>query len=116
MKNDRELTSLRAELARIERRGRGRAYPTALRNRVATYLEARRGEGASFPTIGAELGLCVSTLLRWTKARPSTAAFERVLVVADKAPPSALVVHGPCGLRIEGLLLADVAELVRRLS
>lgn len=116
MNDDRELTSLRAELTRIERRGRGRAYPTALRNRVATYMEARRAEGASVPIIGAELGMCVSTLLRWTKARPSTAAFERVLVVADRAPPSALVVHGPCGLRIEGLDLAAVAELVRRLG
>ena|SRR5215207_2437819 len=116
MNDERELTSLRAELARIERRGRGRAYPTALRNRVVTYLEARRAEGGSVPTIGAELGLCVSTLLRWTKARPSPAAFERVRVVADRAPPSALVVHGPCGLRLEGLQLADVAELVRRLA
>lgn len=57
--------------------------------------------------------MCASTLLRWTKGQRSTAAFERVLVAADRAPPSALVVHGPCGLRIEGLDVAAVAELVR---
>lgn len=116
MNDERELTSLRAELARIERRGRGRAYPAALRDRVAVYLSARRAAGVSVPKVGAELGLCVSTLLRWTRARPSPAGFERVLVVTDTTPSSALVVHGPCGLRIEGLQLADVAELVRRLS
>lgn len=66
-------------------------------------------------TIGAELGLCVSTLLRWTKAGPSPAGFERVLIIGGSAT-RALVVHGPCGLRLEGLGLADVAELIRRLS
>jgi hypothetical protein len=87
MSDERELTNLRAEVARMEGRGRGRAYPAA--------LEIRRAEGPSLARIGVELGICVSTLLR-------AAAFERVLVVEDAAPASALVVHGPCGLRIEG--------------
>jgi hypothetical protein len=80
------------------------------------YLETRRREGGTVATIGAELGLCVSTLLRWAKRPQQASGFERVLVVAEPAPPSALVVHGPCGLRIEGLDVAAVAELVRRLS
>jgi transposase-like protein len=116
MKDGRESTSLRAELARIERRGRGCAYPTPLRNRAVAYVQARRAEGASVASVGAELGICISTLLRWTRSPRKSATFERVLVVADAATPSALVVHGPCGLRIEGLQLAEVAELVRRLS
>ena len=115
MNDGQEVLSLRSELARIERRGRGRAYPTALRNRVTAYVESRRAEGASMAMIGAELALCVSTLLRWKKIRPRAASFERVLVVADKAPVSTVVVHGPCGLRIEGLGVAEVAELCRRL-
>jgi hypothetical protein len=39
-----------------------------------------------------------------------------VEIIAPHAPTSALVVHGPAGLRIEGATIADVAELVRRLA
>jgi hypothetical protein len=34
----------------------------------------------------------------------------------QRRPTRALIVHGPRGLRIEGLELADVLELVRRVA
>jgi transposase len=107
--------AIRAELSRIERRGQGRAYPEALRRRASEYLDERRAEGASATTVGAELGLGASTLLRWSKRASSAPSFERVVVVDDSKLRVGLLVHGPCGLRIEGLDVAGVAELVRRL-
>ncbi|HWP04994.1 MAG TPA: hypothetical protein VNN72_04595 [Polyangiaceae bacterium] len=58
------------------------------------------------------------TLSRWLGEKRPSASFERVEVVATAASPAArkLIVHGPRGLRVEGLELADVAELVRRVA
>lgn len=58
------------------------------------------------------------TLARWLGAKRASAGFERVEVVAASAPPAVrqLIVHGPRGLRIEGLDITAVAELVRRVG
>lgn len=47
-------------------------------------------------------------------ARPPR--FVPVSVVADVTTPAQIVVHGPGGVRIEGLDLGAVAELLRRLA
>jgi transposase len=116
MDSKREAASLRTELGRLGPRGRGRAYPEAFRVRVIAYVEARRAEGASARDAGAEIGVDWRTLLRWSPRSPP-AAFERV-VVRDDVPAAspALIMHGPCGIRIEGLDLASVVELLRRLA
>ena len=58
------------------------------------------------------------TLSRWLGEKRSAKRFERVEVVAVPAVPLAapILVHGPRGLRIEGLDIAAVAELVRRVG
>jgi hypothetical protein len=66
-----------------------------------------------------ELGIPRRSLKLWSAApRPSgSARFVAVTVApSEAAPPSRIVVHGPGGLRIEGLDLAGLADLVRRLA
>ena len=118
MSERREASSIRAEIERLPKRGRGRRYPTALRTRVLSYLQSRSQEGVSAKGVGDEIGLSVWTLSRWQKESPTppTPNFERVELVVEPAARSRLVVYGPAGLRIEGLDLADLAELVRRVQ
>jgi hypothetical protein len=63
-----------------------------------------------------ELAVRRDTLLAW--AGPTVAAakprFVPVAVVEERA--GRIVVHGPHGVRVEGLDLAGVAELLRRLA
>jgi len=106
---------LKQELSKLGPRGRGRAYPKGLMGKLLSYTLARRRQGAKIVEVAAELGMKFHTLARWLGEKQPAVGFERVEVVA---PPSArsLVVHGPRGLRIEGLDLVGVAELVRRLG
>jgi hypothetical protein len=111
---------LRLELSQLGPRGRGRAYPKGLLQKLLSYTVARRRQGATIVEVASEVGISFRTLGRWLGERKSKAGFERVEVVAVPRPASStaavIVVHGPCGLRIEGLDLAGVAELVRRVG
>ena len=64
--------------------------------------------------ISAELGVSWRTLSRWLAGKKSTPRFQPVQVVAPTKRE--LVVHGPRGLRIEGIDVEGIAELVRRLG
>jgi len=127
MRTKQQAAAIRAEVSRIEgRRGRGKAYPLALRRKAASYYSARREQGASQREIGLELGICFQTLQRWAArldVTPHVSAlapsFERVEVIdlsASAPRRGPLVVRGPGGLLIEGLDLDSLVELVRRLS
>jgi transposase len=119
MDNMRE--ELRVELSALGPRGRGRAYPKGLLEKLLSYTVARRRQGASIVEVGSEVGINFRTLARWLGERKA-ASFGRVEVVAARAAtaaaaaPTMIVVHGPRGLRIEGLDLTAVAELVRRVG
>ena len=65
-----------------------------------------------------ELGMQNQTLSRWLGEKRAAKRFDRVEVVAEPAASIAapILVHGPRGLRIEGLDIAAVAELVRRVG
>jgi hypothetical protein len=119
MDNMRE--ELRIELSALGPRGRGRAYPKGLLEKLLSYTVARRRQGASIVEVASEVGINFRTLARWLGERKA-GSFGRVEVVAARAAtaaaaaPMTIVVHGPRGLRIEGLDLATVAELVRRVG
>jgi len=102
---------------RLRSRGPGRRYPASMRQKAEEYLRTRRQAGVPVGLIARELGLGSGTLARWAaKHRGSTSvAFVPVKVAA--APVGAgVVVHAPGGLRIEGLEVAALADLVRRLA
>lgn len=104
---------LRRAVEALGERGRGRPYPKGLRDELMQYLRARRAAGAKLETIGAEIGVPWKTLSRWSGPQRRRKAFRRVEVVA---PSAVVTVHGPHGVRIEGLDLDGLAELLRRLG
>jgi hypothetical protein len=105
---------LKSELLELGPRGRGRPYPKGLLEKLLSYTVARRRQGAKLVEVAAELGMKDQTLSRWVGEKRAAKRFERVEVVAPPATP--ILVHGPRGLRIEGLDIAAVAELVRRVG
>lgn len=117
MDNMRE--ELKVELSKLGPRGRGRAYPKGLLEKLLSYTVARRRQGASVVEVASEVGINFRTLARWLGAR-KTARFGRVVVAAPVVTTAAaaapIIVHGPRGVRIEGLDVAGVAELVRRVG
>jgi len=111
------IDDIRTALVRSSE-GVGRPYPARLRAQVLAHVEQRRRTGMALEAIAAELGVAATTLRKWKRNAAGTThpAFCEVEVVPPPAPPSALVVYGPIGLRIEGATIADIAELVRRLA
>lgn len=113
---------LRAELANADRSGSGRPYPLVLRRDAVAYVEARRKQGVGLVAAARELGVSAFSINRWrTDLGSETEPPFRPVVLAEplalpyRAEPSGLVVHGPAGLRLEGLDLGAVVELWRRL-
>jgi hypothetical protein len=87
------------------------------REALACYRELRAG-GTSAERAATRLGLSALTLEGWGKR--SRVAFAPVVVEGEAvaAAPSSMrvVVLGPRGLRIEGLDVAGLAELLQRLA
>jgi transposase len=105
-----ERLSAWTEVSKLGPRGRGRPYPKGLLEKLLS--------GAKLIEVAAELRLHDQALSRWLGEKRRANRFDRVQVVAAApivavAAASTIVVHGPRGLRIEGLELAAVAELVR---
>ena len=106
---------IRRAVERLEARGRGIRYPVELRAKLIAETWSRREAGGTLEAIGEELGVPWRTLARWcTAERKSKQGFRAVEIVA--VPSAMPVVHGPRGLRIEGLDIEGIAELVRRLA
>ena len=104
-------------------RGRTTPYPKNLRDEAVGYAEERRAQGATWGGIAEELNIGVDSLTKWARAaetRPAAPGFRQVALaqeaVVARAVGSGLVVHGPGGVRVEGLDVASLAELLRRLS
>jgi len=78
----------------------------------------RRKSGESFEALGKDLGVPWKTLARWCWVKKKRKSGFREVEVVDvpSATPVTPLVLGPHGLRIEGLDVAGIAELVRRLG
>lgn len=111
---------LRALLSTTEREGPGRGYPRHLREEAARYVLSRRAQGETFEQIARTLGVPGNTLLRWSRAlaerssAPDEAPFRRVELVDENT--RVMTLHGPCGLRVEGIDLDTLVALWRRLA
>lgn len=115
MSKEQQAAAFREAVAQAGPRGRTTAYPRALRAKALAYL--RGPAGARYAKAARDLGIDVDTLRRWEKlANERPIAFRKVSVVAEPAGSSHVVVHAPGGVRIEGLGVADVAELLRKLA
>jgi transposase len=98
--------------------GRRTNYPADVKAWLISETTTRRKAGESVEAIGRDLGVPWKTLARWCSTkRTRRAGFREVeVVVAPSAVPGTPLVHGPHGLRIEGLDVEGIAELVRRLG
>ena len=130
-----EVQSLRRRIARTPVNGRGyRQYGDELRRDVCSYAAERNAQGESHKEIASVLGLPSATLSHWLDKAPSsskpkkqTVGFRPVALQANRFDATVLraenldqgtritqpVVVLPGGVRIEGLAVSDLAELVR---
>jgi transposase-like protein len=106
-----------SELKRRLAQGRGRrGYPAELREAVVAYATRRRAERVSQGKVAAELGMSPQTLCYWRALARQRGGIAPVAIVAQREPVSREVVV-ECGpLRVRGLDVAGVAELLRRLG
>ncbi|HZF74504.1 MAG TPA: hypothetical protein VE033_01540 [Acetobacteraceae bacterium] len=73
--------------------------------------------GVALDRAAVEIGVAGADLEMWSRAAaPEGPLFIPVHVEGEDARRSGLVIVLGCGVRVEGLSLADVAELARRLS
>ncbi len=110
--------ALRSALAVAVRHGVGRAYPAPLRRAAVAFASAARSRGETVTSIAVTLGLPAITLQRWLR-RDRESPFRAAIIVEPTPafpPSSPVVVHAPGGIRVEGLDVAGVAELLRRLG
>ncbi len=116
---------LRAQAQAQGGRGTRWRFDDGFRAEVVAYVRARQEEGGTQQEAARELGLSAWTLSRWSRQgrppRQSATSGEdfhlvRVKREAEAAVTSGLVVHGPGGVRVEGLRLEQVAVLLRGLT
>jgi hypothetical protein len=112
---------IRAQIRGLGTHGRGRRYPVELRGRVIAYVAARRAQSVTLRGASREVELPWRTVEHWLHDRKpaapaTTPAFRPVAVTPVVVAPRMVVVHGPRGLRIEGLSVVEIAELCTRLG
>jgi transposase-like protein len=115
---------LRAQAEAQSVRGTRWRFDDAFREQVVAYVRARQEEGGTQEEAARELGLSAWTMSRWSRQRKpkkqsaaSGGGFHPVAVKREaQASEGALVVHGPGGMRVEGLTLKQVALLLRELE
>ena len=91
----------------------GRRYPTALREAVLDHARKAKEAGKSDAALASELGMSLGTLQYWRATQRGK--LVPVTVVEAPAPTPGLVLE--CGrLRVHGLNLDGVTELLRRLQ
>jgi transposase len=113
----------REAVGKLGQRGRTTPYPKELRDEAVDYARERREQGATWSLAARELGIGIDSLTNWARLAGRGAVkpeFRQVALkqgeVAVGVTGSALVVHGPGGVRVEGLDVAGLAELLRRLA
>jgi hypothetical protein len=119
MVRDAELARLKSEIQAVDKRGTATRYPDALRDRVVKFIEARRQAGLGIAAACRQLGLPVQSVQYWRKTRSGSAivpvGFAPVTIV-ESPGPNRFTLQGPRGIRVDGLTLQDVVELMRRLG
>jgi transposase-like protein len=106
---------LAAEVEGLERsKHKRRRYPSELRRRIVEHVRERRAAGMLLNDIAREIGISSTLLHRWdlTLVRK----FRRVELSAAPSSSARCLLHAPHGVRVEGLTLDDLVEVLRRLG
>ncbi|MFT5434979.1 MAG: hypothetical protein ACI9OJ_005695 [Myxococcota bacterium] len=126
-----DLEAFRRGLAEIEPRGATESIPIRLRQLALRHLAAQRQAGIGWIQVSAELGICTTTLRRWSRANAESVVSAPMaspqapraltpvpVVVAREATPvsrSVPVLVSPGGYRLEGLDAGAAVALFERL-
>ena len=107
-----------SERVRATRDRRGRV-PNELRREVVQLVEEERATGRTYTELARELGMSFPTLMGWRqrlKEKRVMPVHIRAREVLATVQEQTHAVHGPGGMRIDGMSIADIAELWKRLS
>lgn len=109
-----------AAMKSLGKRGRTSRVPVAVREPVLSWVESARRGGRPWREIARELGLSATVLQRWQRSAANHAPAMLPVVVRDVRSQSRdhelVTLVTPSGLRVEGLAIAQAAELIARLS
>jgi len=96
-----------------DRQGAERRYSDGLRQQAVAYWRVRERAGDGVRTVATALGIAPVSLRRWAQ----DPRFRPVRVIADAAPMPArlVVIIDATGMRVEGVDVETVAQLVARL-
>ena len=96
-----------------DRQGAERRYSDGLRQQAVVYRRTREAEGDGVRAVATALGIAPVSLRRWAQ----NPQFRPVDVIADAARISShlVVIIDATGLRIEGVDVETVVQLVARL-
>jgi hypothetical protein len=110
-----DVDDLKRQLAKV-RGSRGGRYPLQLREAVVELSNQNKAVGKSHGKTAAQLGMSLQTLCYWRAlSRSKGSKLARVAIVHEAVPRRELIVE--CGLlRVRGLDVVELAELVRRLA
>ena len=121
----------------VSERRIGKPYPEDFRNAVMAFARKRISQGANLSTAASELSMSYWTVWGWfrppqrkrTRKRPTQEAPQIVPVriaetrgratttsICALRPIATMTVHGPRGLRVDGVDVETLAELMRRLG
>jgi len=106
-----EPSALRRALSRVKR-GAGKRYPLALRQRAIAWCVSQRSSGATWESIAEGLGVHTATVRAWCP-QVDRARMRRVQVVDDGRTVS---VVSPSGYRVEGVTLLEATALLGKLG
>lgn len=109
-----EILKLQKVLAAMKV-GPGRRYSAEVRRQIRVTVARRRAEGARWLSIAKEIGIPHETIRRFSSERVR-GVFVPVEVKAPVTSSAGMTVVAPNGYRVEGIGVAEAAELLRRLS
>ena len=101
--------------------GRGIHYPKKLHEEAVAYARGRQQQGHHLTHIARDLGIKPVTLARWLK-EPASSGLRPVEILTSAHPsdtsgsPTGVSLTLPNGIRIEGLGLDAVVDLLRQLG
>ncbi|MDQ3231867.1 MAG: hypothetical protein M3Q07_08615 [Pseudobdellovibrionaceae bacterium] len=85
----------------------------ALRRMVS---EAFKGSRMPVAAFSKSIGVAPMSVLKWSKDIPSQpASFKKVAIIVEQSSQG-MVLHGPCGIRIEGLDAQGLCQILRALG
>lgn len=108
-----EAAELKREFLKAKAGG-GARYPAALRQAAVEYAKRAKTQGRSQAQVAGELGVSEQTLRYW-RSKSREGELMPVAIVAPSGPSQDPVVEVGA-LRVRGLDIAGIAELLKRLA